>query len=67
MGMSFAELATFMRELGCSEAMNLDGGGSSTFWLDGKVMNSPSDKHERALANAIVISRKPQQHNSRSP
>ena len=61
MGMSFAELAAFMKGLGCSEAMNLDGGGSSTFWLKGKVMNSPSDKHERALANAIVISRKPEQ------
>jgi len=61
MGMSFAELALFMKDLGCSEAMNLDGGGSSTFWLEGKVMNSPSDKHERALANAIVISRKPAQ------
>jgi exopolysaccharide biosynthesis protein len=35
--------------------MNLDGGGSATFWLDGKVMNSPSDKQERALANALVI------------
>jgi hypothetical protein len=61
MGMSFGELANFMKDLGCSEAMNLDGGGSSTFWLNGKVMNSPSDKHERALANALVISRKPEQ------
>ena len=54
-GMSFVELASFMKKLGCSEAMNLDGGGSATFWLDGKVMNSPSDKQERALANALVI------------
>jgi exopolysaccharide biosynthesis protein len=60
MGMSFTELAAFMNELGCTEAMNLDGGGSSTFWLNGKVMNSPSDKHERSLANAIIISHKPQ-------
>ena len=65
MGMSFGELACFMKELGCSEAMNLDGGGSSTFWLNGKVMNSPSDKHERALANAIIISRKPEQRKGR--
>ena len=54
-GMSFAELANFMKELGCTEAMNLDGGGSATFWLDGKVRNSPSDKHERGLANALII------------
>ena len=56
--MTFAELAAFMKNLGCAEAMNLDGGGSSTFWLNGKVMNSPSDKHERSLANAIIIVQK---------
>ena len=55
MGMSFAELAAFMKRLGCTEAMNLDGGGSATFWLNGRIMNSPSDKHERPLANALVI------------
>ncbi len=58
-GMTVAELASFMKNLGCTEAMNLDGGGSSTFWLNGKVMNSPSDKHERSLANALVIVQKP--------
>jgi hypothetical protein len=58
MGMSFAELAAFMKSLGCTEAMNLDGGGSATFWLDGQVMNSPSDKHLRSLANALAIVRR---------
>ena len=53
--MTFSELADLMKSIGCTEAMNLDGGGSSTFWLNGKVMNSPSDKHERSLANALVI------------
>jgi len=28
------------------------------FWLDGKIMNSPSDKHERPVANALVIFRR---------
>ena len=37
--------------------MNLDGGGSSTFWLNGQVQNSPSDKHQRGVANALVIAR----------
>lgn len=55
MGMNYAELAHMMKEIGCTEAMNLDGGGSATFWLNGKVMNSPSDKHERSLANAVMI------------
>jgi len=60
MGMNLEELANLMKDLGCTDAMNLDGGGSSTFWLDGKVMNSPSDKHERTVANALVIVRKPE-------
>ncbi|EEF61907.1 phosphodiester glycosidase family protein [Pedosphaera parvula] len=55
MGMSSQELAHFMSTLGCTEAMNLDGGGSTTFWLDGKVVNSPSDRHERSVANALII------------
>jgi hypothetical protein len=57
-GMSLVELAALMKQIGCREALNLDGGGSTTFWLNGKVMNSPSDKHERAIANALVIVRK---------
>ncbi len=58
-GMSFVELASLMRQIGCTEALNLDGGGSTTFWLDGKIMNSPSDKRERSVANAVVIVQKP--------
>lgn len=57
MGMTYRELATLMRQLGCTEAMNLDGGGSSTFWLEGQVMNFPSDFIERRVANALVILR----------
>jgi hypothetical protein len=57
-GMSFGELAAFMKGLGCEDALNLDGGGSSTFWLKGILKNSPSDKHERSVANALVIGRK---------
>ena len=54
-GMSFAELADLARRLGCTEALNLDGGGSSTLWLGGKVVNSPSDGHERPVANALLL------------
>jgi hypothetical protein len=57
-GMSFPELADFMRKLGCAEAMNLDGGGSATFWATGNVMNSPSEGRERPAANALVVLRK---------
>jgi len=57
-GMSFPELATYMMNLGCDEAMNLDGGGSATIWVYGHVMNNPSEGHERPAANALVVVRK---------
>jgi hypothetical protein len=56
-GMTFTELADAMRELGCVEALNLDGGGSSTFWLEGRVRNSPSDLLPRPVANALLLLR----------
>ena len=36
------ELADLMKELGCVTAYNLDGGGSSTIWFNGKVLNQPT-------------------------
>lgn len=55
MGMTMPELARFMAALGVTEALNLDGGGSSEMWLNGRVVNSPSDGRERPVANALVI------------
>lgn len=53
-GMSLPELAELMIELGCDDAVNLDGGGSSSFvWLkpDGtRVVNRPSDRAWRPVA-----------------
>lgn len=40
-GMTLAELAAFMKDLGCTEALNCDGGGSSTFILNGALVNRP--------------------------
>ena len=57
-GMTFPELAAYMVKLGCQEAMNLDGGGSSTMWVSGNTMNSPSEGRERPAANALVVVRK---------
>lgn len=55
-GMNHGELADLMARLGCTDALNLDGGGSSTLWLDGAVVNSPSDAAgERPVGNAVVI------------
>lgn len=57
-GMTFAELADYMIKLGCEEAMNLDGGGSSTLWAFGAVRNSPSEGEERPAPNALVVVKK---------
>ena len=57
-GMTMPELAGYMVKLGCEEAMNLDGGGSSTFWVYGQVMNSPSEGRERGMANALILLQK---------
>jgi hypothetical protein len=59
-GMTLAELGALMVELGCDEAMNLDGGGSATIWYDGKVRNRPCDGFERPIANSLVLVRKTQ-------
>jgi len=58
-GISFVELTSLLKQIGCTEALNLDGGGSTTFWLNGKVLNSPSDKRERHIANALIIVQQP--------
>jgi exopolysaccharide biosynthesis protein len=57
-GMTFSELADYMRKLGCDQAMNLDGGGSATLWAFGAVRNSPSEGQERPSPNGLVVVRK---------
>jgi large repetitive protein len=55
-GMSLEELASLMAALGASDALNLDGGGSTTMVVGGWVVNRPSDPTgERANANALVV------------
>lgn len=58
-GMSIAELAALMLELGCTEAMNLDGGGSTTMVAGGRIVNSPSDATgERPVSDALLVVRR---------
>ena len=59
-GMSLLELQTFLIQQGCEQAINLDGGGSTTMWLkDQGVVNFPSDIFgERKVANAILVKAK---------
>ena len=54
-GLSLYRLATLLIELGVTEAINLDGGSSSTFVVDGKVVNRPSGQSERDVLNAVLI------------
>jgi hypothetical protein len=58
-GMTLPELAGRMLALGCSEAMNLDGGGSAELILDGRILNSPCYGHERATATSLLVVRRP--------
>ncbi|HHX01559.1 MAG TPA: phosphodiester glycosidase family protein [Firmicutes bacterium] len=54
-GMTLTELAELMIELGAVDAMNLDGGGSTTMVIRDRVLNIPSDGTERSVSNAIVV------------
>lgn len=61
-GLSLMELERVMRWLGCTEAINLDGGGSSTMYIkDSGVVNYPSDNNrhdhegQRPISNAILL------------
>jgi len=55
-GMTIEELANLMFEFGCHEAINLDGGGSTTMVINNKIVNSPSDQTgERPVSDALLI------------
>ncbi len=64
-GMTIEELSILMDAFGCKEAMNLDGGGSSTLWLRNRgVINYPTDNKkfdhegERGVATVITFTSK---------
>ena len=57
-GMTFPELAAYMVRLGCDEALNFDGGGSTTMWVLGQIVNRPSEGKERPGANSLVLFRR---------
>lgn len=57
-GATLGQTATILRELGCVEALNLDGGGSSCMLINGKETIRPSDKEgQRAVPAAMVWER----------
>jgi hypothetical protein len=54
-GVTLAELARIMARMGCQDAINLDGGGSSAMVLAGNLINRPSDGTPRPIANALAL------------
>ena len=57
-GLSLLELAQEFKERGCTTAYNLDGGGSSTMYFNGKVVNNPTDgrnQGEREVSDIVYI------------
>jgi hypothetical protein len=55
-GMSLYEEAEFLLDLGVYQAINLDGGGSTTMVVRNKIENRPSDPNgERAVSNALLL------------
>lgn len=63
-GTNLEDLGTFLQGIGASKALNLDGGGSSTFFINPNLKNNeylirnlPSDKNnkERAVSNGLII------------
>jgi exopolysaccharide biosynthesis protein len=58
-GLSLFKLAELMRDEGCETAYNLDGGGSSTIWFNGKVLNKPTTYGdviaERTMSDIVYI------------
>ena len=54
-GMTLGELARMMKSFGCINAMNLDGGGSSVMYVNGKVVNSPAQVGGIPISNALTI------------
>lgn len=58
-GLSLSQLAEFMQELGATTAYNLDGGGSSTLYFNGEVINTPTTSgrsiKERKVSDIVFI------------
>ncbi len=55
-GMTMQELGRFCRDsLQTSWGINQDGGGSSALWVDGDIVNDPSDGSERPVANGLMM------------
>ncbi len=58
-GMKLAELADYFVKLGCTDAINFDGGKSAQMWYSGKIVNSPCQGVD-TVASSLLVVRKPE-------
>ncbi|WP_454729423.1 phosphodiester glycosidase family protein [Cellulosimicrobium protaetiae] len=54
-GVTMTGLAEILQGLGATTAYNIDGGGSSTLYFDGEVVNSPSQGRERGTSDVLYV------------
>jgi exopolysaccharide biosynthesis protein len=57
-GLTHADVADILLDLGCSDALNLDGGGSSCMLVNGQETIKPSDGSQRAVASTVMLTPK---------
>ena len=57
-GATLLELVQIIKSIGCTNVLNLDGGGSSTIIANGQLLNKPSDGSERAVATVVSFVKK---------
>lgn len=57
-GLTTAEVARVLKEVGCTEALNLDGGGSTCMLVGGKSTIRESDGKQRSVGSAIILKKK---------
>lgn len=57
-GLTLMELASLMKEFGCINAMNLDGGGSTVMYVQGQVVNRPAVNGGIPLSHTLTITHK---------
>mgnify|MGYP000923871839 CR=1 FL=1 len=54
-GLTLHEVTNLLLEIGCSEAINLDGGGSSCMLINGKETIKPSDGRQRPITSVVAV------------
>jgi hypothetical protein len=54
-GMTPRQFATLFLSLGADYALNLDGGGSTTMTIRGRIVNRPSDGYQRPVSSALLL------------